>query len=291
MLSQIFKSILFIIFFMGFCVNPTDAQNEALVWKGCGITRKAFMSEAAKKFEEKTGIKFKIVGGGATLGIRTTIAGSVDIGGTCRHPLPDIFPEEQGGVLTQVAWDAIVFITHPDNPIVSLTEQQVKDIFMGKINNWKDVGGENHPIVLVYRHQTQKGNYSGVGYMLSLMMFNNPEVLFKKKALSFRDSGLVESHIENDKWAFAATGISSAKKRKVKILKLDNIFPSKENIVSAKYKYFRPLFLITKNKPEGEVKMFIDWILSPEGQTVISEQGTVNLSEGKILREKFQFWK
>ncbi len=265
-------------------------ETKTLVWKGCGITRKAFMSEAAARFKEKTGIEFKIVGGGATLGIRTAIAGSVDIGGTCRHTLPGIFSEENGGYLTHVAWDAIVFITHPDNPIESITEAQAKDIFTGKITNWKELGGEDQVIELVYRDQTEKGNYSGVGHMLRMMMFENPEALFKEKALSFRDSGKVEKHVEKSLWSFAATGISSAKKRNVNVLALNGRAPSKENIGSGEYGYYRPLFLVTQEIPKDEVKVFMEWLLSPEGQEVISKQGTVNLAEGKILKEKYTFW-
>ena len=118
----------------------SQSVKPKLVWKGCGISRKAFMAECAEAYEKKTGVHIELVGGGATLGIRATLAGDADIGGTCRPSLPNIFPEqEKGGYLTQVAWDAICFITHPSNPVDGISSRQARDILTGKINNWKQV--------------------------------------------------------------------------------------------------------------------------------------------------------
>ena len=264
---------------------------DKLVWKGCGISRKAFMSECAEAYFKKTGVKIELVGGGATLGIRATCAGDADMGGTCRPCLPDIFPkQESGGLLFHVAWDAICFITHPDNPTDSITPTQAREVLTGKITNWKAMGGPDKPIIVIYRIQTEIGKFSGVGYMTRRFLFDDPYVAFTEKALYFRDSGLVERTVERIKWSIAPDGISSARKRKVKILDLDGVPCSKENIIQAKYPFFRPLYLITKGKPTGELKKFIDWILGSEGQAVISAQGTVNLAEGKELKKKFKHW-
>ena len=269
----------------------SQEENTRLVWKGCGISRKAFMAECAQAYEEKTGTHIELIGGGATLGIRATLAGDADIGGTCRPSLPNIFPnQESGGYLTQVAWDAICFITHPGNPVNGITIQQARDILTGKINNWRQVGGPDHPIVVIYRIQTEIGKFSGVGYMTRRFLFDDPYVEFTEKALYFRDSGLVEKNVENIPWAFAPDGVSSARRRNVKILALDGVPCTKENVAKGIYPFFRPLYLITRGKPTGELKKFLDWIISDEGQAVISAVGTVTLKEGQVLKEKFKFW-
>lgn len=262
-----------------------------LVWKGCGISRRAFMAECAEAYEKRKGVHIELIGGGATLGIRATLAGDADIGGTCRPSLPNIFPnQEKGGYLTQVAWDAICFITHPDNPVTGITSQQARDILTGKITNWKQVGGPDRPIVVIYRIQTEIGKFSGVGYMTRRFLFDDPYVDFTDKAIYFRDSGLVEKNVENIRWSFAPDGVSSARRRNVKILTLDGIPCTKENVASGTYPFFRPLYLITRGKPTGELKKFLDWIVSDEGQAVISSVGTVTLKEGRGLKEKFKFW-
>lgn len=274
-----------------FYTIAAHAQEATIVWKGCSITKNAFMVECAAAYEKKTGIHIELIGGGATLGIRATLAGDADVGGTCRPCRPDLFPaEESGGYLTPVAWDAICFITDPGNPVSSISSQQARDILTGRIINWQQVGGPDHPILLIYRRQTEEGKFSGVGYMTRKLLFQDNDIVYSKKAMNFRDSGLVERRVEELKWSFASDGFSSARRRKVKVLALDGVACGKETIMTGRYPLFRPLYLITKGKPAGEVKKFIDWLLSDEGQGIISAQGTVNLEEGRALPAKFRAW-
>lgn len=250
------------------------------------------MSEVALAYEKVAGKKIDVMGGGATLGIRAAAADDADIGGTCRPPLPDLFDEEKGGYMTLIAWDALVFITHTSNPVDGITLQQAKDILSGKITNWRELGGADKPIIAVFRSQVPEhgGKVSGVGYMARLLVFNDPDIDFIKNALFFKHSAEVERIIEKVGCTFGITGVSSARKRKVKILNLNGIEPTKENIASGEYPLFRPLYVVTKGKPAGEAKAFIDWLLSKEGQKIVSDQGTVNLEEGRGLKAKFRFW-
>ena len=120
--------------------------------------------------------------------------------------------------------------------------------------------------------------------MFRWLAFNNPEYDFKAMSLTFKSSGPLEKKIVKTPTAFGITGISSAKKRKVKVLSLDGISATKQNIASGKYPLFRPLYIaVNKNDKNPEIKRFIDFILSQEGQAVISSQGTVNMAEGKAL--------
>ena len=265
---------------------------EPLIFKGCSIIRRAFMSEVAAAYEKAGEKKINVMGGGATLGVRSVAAGDADIGGACRPCLPDMFNEEKGVYMTQIAWGALVFITHPSNPVNNVTLEQGKDILLGKITNWKQVGGPDKPIRAVIRSQVPEhgGKLSGSGYMFRLMVFNNPNIEYTENALFFKHSAELEETIEKIEYTFAITGVSSARKRKVKILNLNGVQPTKANIGSGKYPLFRPLYLITKGEPSGEVKKFIDWLLSKEGQRIVSEQGTVNLIEGKSLKKGFKYW-
>lgn len=258
-----------------------SSEAKELKWVGCGITKKAFMKELSKAYEKKTGIQVIIKGGGATKGIRAVAKGLADMGGTCRHTIDD--PQEKGVNLHQVAWDAIVVVVNKDNPVDNITVEQLKGVFTGKIRNWKELGGNDAPIKLYVR----KGKISGVGLMAREMIFNNPDQEFYAKAKVKRSSGPLERAISGDKNGIGISGISSAKKRKkLKILKANGIAPTKENIGSGKYPFYRPLYIVTKANPSPEVQKFIQFALSDEGQKVISEQGTVNLSEGKTLERK-----
>jgi phosphate transport system substrate-binding protein len=265
-----------------------------LRWTGCSITRIAFMTELATAYQKKTGIAISLSGGGATKGIRDTNSGVADMGGTCRPSLPDEFPAEEGNVvLYQVGWDALVPVVNKETPVKDLTVEQIKDILVGKITNWKEVGGNDAKILVVAR----EGKISGVGYMTLNMIFHDKDTEHAKDALIVEDSGPLENKITVDRIAFGVTGVSSAKKKvaegkSIKILTVNGVEPTMDNIASGAYPHFRPLYIaVNPNSPNyAEVKKFIDWTLSAEGQKVIEDAGTVNLARGQGLKEKFKYW-
>ncbi len=264
---------------------------STLVFKGCSIIRRAFMSEAAAAYEQATGRHIDVMGGGATLGIRATAAGDSDIGGSCRPALPERFPAERGVRLTRIGWDALAFITHPTNPVDTITLAQAKAVLQGRIDNWKVLGGPDRPLIAVFRSQVPEsgGKYSGVGHMARVMLFDDPEYNFTEKALFFGHSAEVEEAIENIPYAFGITGVSSALKRDVKILRLNGVEPSRDEIIKAHYPLFRPLYLATRGVPQGEVAHFIDWLIGEAGQQVVAQQGTVTLQEGRALETLFRY--
>ncbi|GAB4390370.1 MAG: hypothetical protein Kow0025_21930 [Thermodesulfovibrionales bacterium] len=250
-----------------------------LKWTGCGITKKAFMEELAARYEQKTGTKVVVVGGGATKGITGVAGGEFDMGGTCRHKTAAA--DEKDAMLHQVAWDALVVIVNEANPVDNVSTAQIKDVLTGKIANWKELGGADEPIKLYVR----KGKQSGVGLMAREILFGDPNQEFSPSAEEKKSSGPVEAAISRDRQGVGITGVSSAKKREyLKVLSVDGVAPTKENIQSGRYPLYRPLYLVTRGEPSGEVKRFVDFARSAEGQAIISSQGTVNLEEGKSLR-------
>lgn len=255
----------------------TPAFAEDLNWVGCGISKKAFMGALAKQYEQKTGVKINLEGGGATRGIRDVALGKADIGGSCRHVIID--DSEKNAKLVHVAWDALVVIAHPTNPVTDITEAQLKDVFDGKITNWKELGGPDMPINVLVR----KGKTSGVGLMVRELLFKDPNKVFTSKAIELKSSGPLEQMVEKDKGAIGFTGVSSAKKRNVKMLSVNGKTPSQENIASGDYILYRPLYLVTDRTPSKAVQDFIDFAKSDEGQAIISGEGTVNLKEGSKL--------
>lgn len=250
---------------------------ETLKYSGCGIVKKAFMAEMAKAFTAKTGNDVDVQGGGAMLGIRNAAAGITDVGGSCRPELD--YKEEKGVKRHHVAWDAIVALVHKDNPVDSLTFDQLKGVVLGEITDWGELGG---PINTPIEFYAREGKLSGVGHMARMLIFYDEDQEFAA-VKQFKSSGPLESAIEKDsgRWAVGLSGVSSAKRRKVKMLQLEGVYPSKDNIMSGKYPaFYRPLYLFTKTNPAGLAKQFIDFALSEEGQSVITKAGTVNLKEG-----------
>lgn len=268
----------FIILLSSNSFAATDESSESILWAGCGITKKAFMSELAKAYTAKTGIEVNLQGGGATKGIRNAAKGNIDIGGACRATLPG-HKEERSAHQVPVAWDALVVVVNKENPVNSITFKELQKIYLGQITNWKDLGGDNAPIELYVR----KGKHSGVGRTLRELVFANYEQEFKAK-YTVKSSGPLEKGIVKNLYGIGTTGISSAKRRDFKILKLDDKEPTYENIKKGEYLLYRPLYLVTKGpKSDPKVKKFISFALSREGKAIIRKAGTVPYGDAMSL--------
>ena len=163
-----------------------EDENNVIRWAGCGITKKAFMAELAAAYTEKTHIK-------VLRGIRESVALKIDLGGTCRMPLPEYNHSELYSTVHPVAWDALAVIVHPDNPIKNITTQQIRDVYLGKIKNWKQLGGKNAPIHLYVR----KSKISGVGYAVRQYIFQDSGIEFDTR-YKVPSSGPLEKGIEKD---------------------------------------------------------------------------------------------
>ncbi|WP_455365596.1 phosphate ABC transporter substrate-binding protein [Kaarinaea lacus] len=258
-----------------------EDDNNVIRWAGCGITKKAFMAELAAAYEEKTHVKVIMEGGGATRGIRESVALKIDIGGTCRMPLPEVNNSELYSNVYPIAWDALAVIVHPDNPINKFTSQQIRDIYLGKITNWKQLGGSSAPINLYVR----KSKISGVGYAIRQYIFQDSSVEFATK-YKVPSSGPLEKAIEKDPMAIGITGISSARKRNVQVAEFDGKLPTFENVSNGSYGLYRPLYLVTGPSPTKKVKDFLLFATSEEGRSVIRGTGTVPYRDALGLMSK-----
>lgn len=274
---------------------------EDLLWTGCGVSKKGFMQTVVDHYHKKTGVTIRLSGGGATKGIRLTQAQRSDMGGSCRHQLEDneeVIEEENQILLLPVAWDAIVVLMSQYNPLNNITTQNLTKIFSGEINNWKDVGGNDESIIRLVR----KSKISGVGYMARLMIFYDTNMYFKRE-FEFKSTGPLEKWfeiesvipkvrnviIERKRRAIALDGYSSARKiphKDVKMVSIDGVMPSKDSILSGEYPYIRPLYLAVRKDrvKEPEIKQFMEFIISDEGQDIIAQSGTISFLQGEKTR-------
>jgi phosphate transport system substrate-binding protein len=262
-----------------------SSYGMTLSWAGCGITKKAFMSELAAAYEKKSGIHIELEGGGATKGIREIAARKVDFAGSCR------FRVEQDGVspakvqFNPVAWDALTVVVNKSNPIESINLDQLKDVYLGKITNWSALGGPDQPLELLVRN----GKISGVGYTIRKLLFGDVNIDFEGSQ-SYESSGPLEKAVEVNPNAIAMTGISSARKRDFKILKLEGKEPSYQNIKQGDYLLYRPLYIVTNRESENlaEVKQFLNFAYSKEGRDIIRKNGVVPYLEAVGLNSNLQ---
>ena len=244
-------------------IAPLSADEaQKLKFAGCSISAVAYMKDMAKAYEKKTGIPVEVKGGGVPMGIAATTSGKVDLSGSCRHMLKREI--ESGAVPTVVGYDMLMVIVHPENPVESLTIEQVRRIFSGKLANWKQAGGPDKGIVLVGREVDD----AGVAVMFKEMVMK--DLPMSENRLNLLSSSEIEQEMEGNKYGIAVTGIS-ALTRKVKVLKINGTAASRENFRNGGYPLVRPLYLVTKGRPSGPTKNFIEFVLSEEGQIVMAK--------------------
>ena len=278
-----FKKLLILTAFTFSTLSFAATDKNTISWAGCGITKKAFMKEISKAYEAKTGVKVQLNGGGATRGIRDAASLKMDLGGACRMNLPEVDRVELHAAMHPVAWDALAIIVNKKNPINSLSTKQIKAIYSGKITNWKQVGGKSAPIHLYVR----RGQISGVGYAIRQYVFKDRYKKFTTNSkYVVKSSGPLEKAVVKDPLAMAITGISSARKRNVKIIGFDGKVPSYENVASGKYSLYRPLYLVTNPSPSEKVKDFIKFVVSKEGRKIIRSNNTVPYKDAPALQSK-----
>lgn len=267
------------------------ADERVINWVGCGISKKAFMQDLADAYEKKTGVKIVLDGGGATKGLRHVASKQSTFGGSCRLPLVHrgsdgsvkIDGAEQNIRIIPVGWDALAVIAHKDNrSIDSVSMEQLRDVLTGKITNWQQLGGkEDRPINLYVR----KGKISGVGLTLRQQLFNNANQEFAASAKILASSGKIEKAIEEDPNGLAVSGISSSRHRDLRILSLDGAQPTMDDLKAGHYHLYRILFLVAPPNyaTDPDLKAFVDFALSLEGQRVIQAAGTLPYHRGIAL--------
>lgn len=264
-------------------LGVTAIDNSVITWAGCGITQKSFMKELAQGFKKQYGVTIQIEGGGATRGIRDTAKGNIMMGGTCRMTLPMSDSIESYVTLHPVAWDALAVILHKDNPVDNISSEDIKKVYSGKIKNWKQLGGIDSPIHLFVR----QGKISGVGYAIRQYIFLDSDVDFvTQKEFVKKSSGPIEKAVETDPYAIAITGVSSARKRDVKIISIDDYVPTYENVKSGNYIFYRPLYLVTGARSNKIVREFVKFATSEKGKQILRANGTVPYADAWHLMRK-----
>ncbi|MBI4689186.1 MAG: phosphate ABC transporter substrate-binding protein [Nitrospirae bacterium] len=262
----------FLLIFLSVLFVSVPAFAEQITGSGCSVSNVGYLTELAKEYEKQTGVKVLVRGGGTVIGIEDVKTGKVDFAASCRKKEVDDPKDIQ---CIQVAWDALVFIVHRSNPISNISLDNVRAIYSGKITNWKELKGRDAPIK-VFISRPKKG-LSGVEASMRDMILKGQEPVETKNTLSLASTGIVEQMVEDTPDGFATSGYSSARKRNIKILKVNSVYPDKKNIANGRYPLRRPLFLVIPEDPKPEVKRFIDFAMSKKGQQFISSQGVVSL--------------
>jgi phosphate transport system substrate-binding protein len=224
--------------------------------------------------QKNTNVAIQVTGGGSGVGLAALINGTTDIANSSRPIKPAEIDKLKSryntlGVQIPCAKDGITIYLNESNKVKELTLKQLSDIYQAKVTNWKQVGGDDAPIKL-YGRENSSGTYS----------FFKDEVVKGDYAASCQTlpgTAAVVNAVKKDKNGIGYGGAAYSEGVKQCVVKKDDksagYVPTAETIAKNQYPITRYLYMYMRNKPTGEVKKYVDWILSAEGQKIITEVG------------------
>jgi len=248
-------------------------ENKTLTIQGSSTVLPIAQKAAEVYMDENPEVNITVRGGGSGNGIAALIDGATDIADASRfikteevenamdngiHPVPH-----------RVAMDGISVVLHPSNPVDGLSLEDIKKIYTGEIDNWKELGGKDQEIVVVSR-DSSSGTY---GVFMDIAVGGEK---LAKKALLQSSNGSVASTVAETKGAIGYVGLGYLSDD-LKAVEVNGVKPSNATVANGTFPIARPLFMFTDRWPEGLTSKFINFVLSSKGQDIAEEQGYVPL--------------
>lgn len=230
----------------------------------------------AETFMKKNpGAQIHVTGGGSGVGLAALINGTTDVAASSRPIKTSEIDKLKArfatrGVGIPIARDGLAVYLHSSNPLQELTMQQIRDIYTGKITNWKQLGGPDETIIL-YSRENSSGTYT---YFKDVVLLGKD---FAPRTQTLQGTAAVVNAVSKDPNGIGYGGAAYAKGVKFAKVKKDDksaaYSPSLETVRSGDYPISRYLYFYLRANPTGDAKKFIDWALTPEGQKIVSDVG------------------
>ena len=229
------------------------------------------MKKAAQAIMSANGdIRITVAGGGSGVGVQKVGEGLVQIGNTGRA-LKESEIAKYGLETFPFAIDGVAIAVNPANSVTSLTKAQIKDVFAGKIVNWKELGGKDAPISLYVRED-------GSGTRETFEERALDKGTSTSSANVVNSNGAMKTAIAQDPNAIGYVGIGHLDDS-IRGVTVDGMVPSQANAADGSYTITRLLYMNTKGKPQGLTALFIDYIYSEDGKGFIRSSGYIPLDK------------
>lgn len=240
-----------------FIINNSDDKEIKVV--GSTTVQPVAQSLAMEYMKKHPDVTITVQGGDSIVGIQSAQSGRADIG-TASVNLTN--EESQGLTQYKIGTDGIAIITNPNNPVNSLSTSQLQGIYNGEITNWNQVGGKNEPIQVISREV-------GSGTRLSF-----EDIVSGNKTNPNNATVAISTYQVTQDVAVTPNAIGYVSRNSlnpdVKLLMINNIPLTNENVANGEYTLQRPLYFLVKGTATGIIKDFIDFTLSPEGQAIVN---------------------
>lgn len=263
--------------------TASDSPAQYIENKGSDTIVNLALAWAETYQAEYPDIRISVTGGGSGTGIAALINGTVDIANASRKIKDEELTEAQSKGVDPlehiIARDAIAVIVNPENPVNELTLQQIADIYSGKITNWREVGGEDRPIVKLSR-ETNSGTH--VYFLETVLRLGDKEnkTLFSTDTLLLPSSEGIIAEVRQNPNAIGYDGLGYVPDdlKMIAIAKETGgayVLPAIATVNDKTYPIARDLYMYTNGEPTGAVKEYLDWILSSEAQEIVAKLGFV----------------
>jgi phosphate transport system substrate-binding protein len=261
--------------------TPTSAYIEN---KGSDTIVNLALAWAEAYQKVKPEVSISVTGGGSGTGLTALLNKTVDIANASRQITPqELATAKASGLNPQefvIARDAIAVIVNPSNPVNHLTLEQLSKIYRGEINNWQEVGGEDRPIVRLSR-ETNSGTH--VYFLDAVIRLGNSKdkTIFSRDTLLLPSSEGIIAEVRDNPNAIGYDGMgyvtSEVKMVAISSLATPDVYvlPSVATVNDNSYVISRNLYMYTQNPPTSAIKDYLDWILSPEAQQIVTNLGFV----------------
>jgi phosphate transport system substrate-binding protein len=209
--------------------------------------------------------RIDVQGGGSSAGIYAVSHGAANLGASSR----ELVPAEKNLIEIPIAYDGIAVIVHPSNPLTNVTLEQIRRIFSGAVTNWQALGLPPHPIDLITREEG-----SGTREAFEHLVMGKQEIT--PAALVQDSNGSVREIVAGDPYSLGYISAGLVNHR-VKALAIDGVLPTSANIKNHTYKLRRRFLLLAREKPTGSSDAFLKFVLSPQGQKILEDEGLVGV--------------
>ena len=238
------------------------ASASAVTIKTGGSTGLQLLAQKlANAYKHQRGIKVTVAGGGSGAGVKGAASGKFDIGDSSRDPAGS---DATGLWFTPVTREPFVVVVNPANPIKSLTEAQIRSIFLGQTTNWAQVGWSRGGAIKLY----SRVGTSGTLATFKKLFLGGSSV--SSSAVQLASNGLDRASVSRNKKGITfLTFQYTVGTRVVRPLKVGGITGSLKNVLNGSYRYWGYQYFVTKGAPSGAVGAYISWVRSSSGAAVI----------------------
>lgn len=257
---------------------------HTLVWRGDITTGETLMQSLAKAWRKAGHAPLELEPFSTISGIDALVAGKADLAGSVRAPFAKR-ASEAGLTFTPVVWDALVVIVNPDNPVRDLSLAQLHDIYLGKIDNWKGVGGPDKPIHL----HSVASPLDGIEFSLRNYLFRQGNQPVASRRLYINTEQL-EAAVSLDPLALGATTLSRVYDNEdLAMLAINGVRPSLAHVRDRSYPLYQPLYLVTApdDPQRTAVTAFLRFVASPAGQAAMASQHVLPYDGTTLLADSF----